>query len=121
MTSQNERSANVSAARQSSQHIVTDPTATSPKAASTARTGASHDRRTSHRRERASGLLDFRNGSLHRRIYRNRASSLASIRRQETQKDKAMIEHFITLAWIIAPPALIGIVAFKAKLERDDG
>lgn len=32
-----------------------------------------------------------------------------------------MIEHFITLAWIIAPPALIGIVAFKAKLERDDG
>jgi len=32
-----------------------------------------------------------------------------------------MIEHFITLALIMAPPALIGIVAFKAKLERDDG
>lgn len=32
-----------------------------------------------------------------------------------------MIEHFITLAWFMAPPALIGIVAFKAKLERDDG
>jgi len=31
------------------------------------------------------------------------------------------LEHFITLAWIIAPPALIGIVAFRAKLERDDG
>jgi len=32
-----------------------------------------------------------------------------------------MIEHFFTLAWIMAAPALIGIVAFKAKLERDDG
>lgn len=31
------------------------------------------------------------------------------------------LEHFITLAWISLPPALIGFVAFKSKLERDDG
>ena len=32
-----------------------------------------------------------------------------------------LVAHFITLALIVLPPALVGYVSFRAKLERDDG